>query len=118
MESFDGFLVQLAVERSSTIKGTNRNRQMVGKNADQRARFSRKAWKKGWTPGLQSRQMSDREGSIKNARSFFPYGSPTHIYIYILSAHFSVKMYWSRLWTEGVSMNGWDFCIKDFLPIL
>lgn len=88
MESFDGFLVQLAVQRSTTIEGTNRNRQMVGKNADQRARFSRKAWKKGWTRGLQSRQMSDREGSIKNARSFFPCGSPTYIYIYPFCALF------------------------------
>lgn len=94
MESFDGFLVQLAIERSSTIEGTNRNRQMVGKNADQRTRFSRKAWKKGWMRGLQSRQMSDCEGSIKKARYFFPCGSPTQ---YTLSAHFSVKMYWSRL---------------------
>lgn len=94
MEFFDGFLVQLVVERSCTIDETNRNRQMVGKNADQRTRFSRKAWKKGWMRGLQSRQMSDREGSIKNARYFFPCGSPTQ---YILSAHFSMKMYWPRL---------------------
>lgn len=57
MGSFDGFAVQLAIyfnNRNEWIK------QMVGKNADQLSRFSRKSWKKGCTRWWNMPRKVDR----------------------------------------------------------